>query len=159
MCRILFFSIWFLFHPVHVTMTSIDYVPEMKSYKVFIRMYFDDFLRDCHLEAGDIQNKQFSENNSTSRDVMEKYLKEKIVIKVNEEQLSGKLKEMNLADNQISMTLEYGAGKQPKTITVKNLIMIGLYSDMSNMLIVKINDFEEGLKLTSDLTEQTFKIK
>jgi len=159
MFRILFFSIWFLFHPVHVTMTSIDYIPEMKSYKVFIRMYFDDFLRDCHLDAGDIQNKQFSENNSTSRDVMEKYLKEKIVIKVNEEQLSGKLKEMNLADNQISMILEYGAGKQAKTITVKNLIMIGLYSDMSNMLILKINDFEEGLKLTSDLTEQTFKIK
>jgi len=159
MFRILFFSIWFLFHPVHVTMTSIDYIPEMKSYKVFIRMYFDDFLRDCHLDAGDIQNKQFSENNSTSRDVMEKYLKEKIVIKVNEEQLSGKLKEMNLADNQISMILEYGAGKQAKTITVKNLIMIGLYSDMSNMLILKINDFEEGLKLTSDLTEHTFKIK
>jgi len=159
MFRILFFSIWFLFHPVHVTMTSIDYIPEMKSYKVFIRMYFDDFLRDCHLDAGDIQNKQFSENNSTSRDVMEKYLKEKIVIKVNEEQLSGKLKEMNLADNQISMILEYGAGKQAKTITVKILIMIGLYSDMSNMLIIKINDFEEGLKLTSDLTEQTFKIK
>jgi len=159
MFRILFFSIWFLFHPVHVTMTSIDYIPEMKSYKVFIRMYFDDFLRDCHLDAGDIQNKQFSENNSTSRGVMEKYLKEKIVIKVNEEQLSGKLKEMNLADNQISMILEYGAGKQAKTITVKNLIMIGLYSDMSNMLILKINDFEEGLKLTSDLTEQTFKIK
>ncbi len=159
MFRILFFSIWFLFHPVHVTMTSIDYVPEMKSYKVFIRMYFDDFLRDCHLEAGDIQIKQFSDNNSASRDVMEKYLKEKIVIKVNEEQLSGKLKEMNLADNQISMILEYGAGKQPETITVKNLIMIGLYSDMSNMLIVKVNDFEEGLKLTSDLTEQTFKIK
>jgi hypothetical protein len=159
MCRILFISIWFLFHPVHVTMTSIDYAPEMRSYKVFIRMYFDDFLRDCHLEAGEIQNKLFSENNSSSRNVMEKYLKEKITITVNEEQLSGKLKEMNLVDNEISMNLEYGAGKKPKTITVKNLIMTGLYSDMSNMLIVRINDFEEGLKLTSDLTEQTFKIK
>jgi len=140
-------------------MTSIEYVPELKSYKVFIRMYFDDFLRDCHLEAGDIQNKQFSDNNSASRDVMEKYLKEKIIIKVNDVQLSGKLKEMNLVDNEISMNLEYGAGKQPGTITVKNLIMTGLYSDMSNMLIVKINDFEEGLKLTSDITEKTFKIK
>ena len=27
-------------------MTSIDYVPELKSYKVFVRMYFDDFLRE-----------------------------------------------------------------------------------------------------------------
>jgi hypothetical protein len=37
--------------------------------------------------------------------------------------------------------------------------MTGLYSDQSNMIIVRINDFEEGVKLTSDLTEQTFKIK
>jgi hypothetical protein len=159
MYRILFFSIWFLFHPVHVTITSIDYEPVLKSYRVFIRMYFDDFLRDCHLDAGEIQNKRFSENNSSSRDVMEKYLKEKFIISVNEEQLSGKLKEMNLVDNEISLNLEYGANKKPKTITVKNLIMTGLYSDMSNMLIVRINDFEEGLKLTSDLTEQTFNIK
>jgi hypothetical protein len=26
-------------------------------------------------------------------------------------------------------------------------------------VIVKVNDFEEGVKLTSDFTEQTFKIK
>jgi hypothetical protein len=37
--------------------------------------------------------------------------------------------------------------------------MTGLYGDMSNMILVKINDFEEGIKLTSDITEQSFKIK
>ena len=64
-----------------------------------------------------------------------------------------------LTDNEVSMNLEYKAGKKPKIITVKNLIFTGLYNDMSNMIIVKINDFEEGVRLTSDLTEQTFKIK
>jgi hypothetical protein len=159
MFRTLFFSIWFLFHPVHVTLTSIDYIPELESFKVFVRMYFDDFLRDYKLCGGDIQNSDFSGNNSSSMDVMEKYLGEKIIIKVNEKQLSGKLQDMKLTDNEISMNLKYSTGKKPKTITVKNLIMTGLYSDQSNMIIVRINDFEEGLKLTSDITERTFKIK
>lgn len=159
MFKTLFFSIWLLFHPVHVTLTSIDYVPEMDSFKVFVRMYFDDFLRDNKLNGKEIQNKDFSIDNSSSRDVMEKYLGEKIIIKVNEKQLSGKLRDIKLADNEISMNLEYNAGKKPKTITVKNLIMTGLYSDQSNMIIVKISDFEEGVKLTADKTEQTFKIK
>ena len=122
-------------------------------------MYFDDFLRDYKLCGGDIQNSDFSGNNSSSMDVMEKYLGEKIIIKVNEKQLSGKLQDMKLTDNEISMNLKYSTGKKPKTITVKNLIMTGLYSDQSNMIIVRINDFEEGLKLTSDITERTFKIK
>ena len=159
MLKIFFFSVWLVFHPVHVTLTSIDYIPEMDSFKVFVRMYFDDFLLDCKLNGRDVQNKDFSINNSSSKDVMEKYLGEKIMIKVNEKQLSGKLLDMKLADNEISMNLAYSAGKKPKTITVKNLIMTSLYSDQSNMIIVRINEFEEGIKLTTDLTEQTFKIK
>jgi hypothetical protein len=159
MFKTLFFSIWLLFHPVHVTLTSIDYIPEMDSFKVFVRMYFDDFLRDYKLNGGDIQKEGFSGDNSSSRAVMEKYLGEKIIIKVNEKQLSGKLQDMKLADNEISMNLEYSTVKKPKTITVKNFIMTGLYGDQSNMIIVSINDFEEGVKLTSDKTEQTFKIK
>ncbi len=159
MFKTLFFSIWLLFHPVHVTLTSIDYIPEMDSFKVFVRMYFDDFLRDNKLNGKEIQNKDFSTDNSSSRNVLEKYLAEKVIIEVNEKQLSGKLQDINLVDNEISMNLVYSTGKKPKTITVKNIIMTDLYSDQSNMIIVKISDFEEGVKLTADKTEQTFKIK
>jgi hypothetical protein len=159
MFKTLFFSILLLFHPVHVTITSIDYTPEMDSYKVFVRMYFDDFLRDCAINGGDIQNKDYSGDDSLLKNAMDKYLREKVIIKVNEKQLSGKLKDLKISDNEISMNLEYSSGKKPKTITIKNLIMTGLYPDQANMIIVRVNDFEEGVKLTADITEQTFKIK
>ena len=159
MFKTLFFSIWFAFHPVHVTLTSIDYIPETESFKVFVRMYFDDFVLDCKLNGDVIQKEGFSGRNSSSIEAVEKYLKDKVVIKVNDKQLSGKLHDMNMIDNEVSMNLEFINGKKPKTVTVKNLIMTGLYNDQSNMIIVKVDDFEEGVKLTSDLTEQTFKIK
>ena len=78
---------------------------------------------------------------------------------MNDKQLSARLLDMNMVDNEVSMNLEYDYGKKPKSITVKNLIMTGLYTDQANMVIVRIKDFEEGVKLTSELTEQTFKIK
>ncbi|MEI6048912.1 MAG: DUF6702 family protein [Bacteroidota bacterium] len=159
MFKTLFFSIWLLFHPVHVTITSIDYLPATDSFKVFVRLYFDDFLRDFKLNGGDIQEKDFVNNISSYMGSMEKYIGEKIILKVNETQLSGKLQDMKLIDNEISMNLEYLNGTKPKTVSVKNLMMTGLYADQSNMVIIRINDFEEGVKLTSDLTEQTFKIK
>ena len=159
MFKTLFFSVWFAFHPVHVTLTSIDYIPETESFKVFVRMYFDDFVLDCKLNGDVIQKEGFSGRNSSSIEAVEKYLKDKVVIKVNDKQLSGKLHDMNMIDNEVSMNMEFINGKKPKTVTVKNLIMTGLYNDQSNMIIVKVDDFEEGVKLTSDLTEQTFKIK
>jgi hypothetical protein len=134
-------------------------MPESDLFNVFIRFYFDDFLRDYKSIDQNFQDKDFSDASSSSMNVMEKYIGEKIIITVNEKQISGKLHDMKLIDNEISMNLEYKAGKKPKIITVKNLIFTGLYSDMSNMIIVKIRDFEEGVRLTSDLTEQTFKIK
>ena len=159
MFKILLFSFWLALHPVHVTLTSIDYIPESDSFKVFIRMYFDDFLLDCKLNGYEIQKEGFSGSNSSSMEAMEKYLKSKVLIKVNDKQLSGKLQDMNLIDNEVSMNIGFFNRKKPKTITVKNLIMTGLYNDQANMIIVKVDDFEEGVKLTSELTEQTFKIK
>lgn len=148
-----------LLHPVHVTLTSIEYIPEIDSFKVFVRMNFDDFLRDSKIGGTVIQDKDFSTESASSINQMQKYLEGKVIIKVNGNQLYGKLQNMNLADNDISMNLKYGTGKKPETISVKNLIMTGLYGDMSNMILLKVNDFEEGFKLTSDITEQTFKIK
>jgi hypothetical protein len=153
------FVVWFLFHPVHVTLTSVDYVPQKDSFAVFVRMYFDDFLKDCSLNGNEIMIKDFSVDNHASLAAVEKYLAEMVVLKVNEKQLSGKLQSMKLADNELSMNLDYKAMKKPKVLTVKNLIMTALYNDQSNMVIVKINDFEEGIKLTNSLTEKTFTIK
>jgi hypothetical protein len=159
MFKALLISVWFLMHPVHVTLTSIDFIPDTGTYNVFVRMYFDDFLTDCKLNGNVVDNIDFSAGTSSSRDVMEMYLGKKLIIKVNEKQVSGKLREMKVADNEISMNLEFKGGKKPVTIIVKNLILTDLYADQSNMVIVKVNEFEEGVKLTSDITEQTFNIK
>lgn len=159
MLRVLLISFWFAFHPVHVTLTSIEYIPENDSFSVFVKMYFDDFMRDYKLSFGDIQEKGFSGENPESVEEMLKYLSQKVVLTVNGKKLKGNLKEMNLADKEVSMNLTYGSIKKPKSVVVKNLIMTTLYTDQANMIIVKVNEFEEGVKLTSEMTEQTFKIK
>lgn len=158
MLRILCFSLWIFFHPVHVTLTSIDYAPDNGSFNVFLRMYLDDFLRDYKLSGADIPDTDFSKESASSIVEMEKYLGEKLMITVNEKQLIGKLLDLNMVDNEISMNLEFGSVKNPHTLSVKNLIMTGLYSDQTNMIIVKVNKYEEGIKLTSDRTEHSFKI-
>jgi hypothetical protein len=65
---------------------------------------------------------------------------------------------MDLSDNELRMNLVFGAAGKVNSITVKNLIMTSLYSDQANMIIVKVNDFEEGVRLTSLETEKRFEI-
>jgi len=156
MLKTLALSAWFVLHPVHVTLTSIDHIADTDSLKVFVRMYYDDFLLDYSLSGRIWPDENSTADKAFPADLMNNYLDEKVNIIVNNKQLKGKLLNLILEDNEISMNLLYRSEKKPRIITVRNLIMTGLYDDQANMTIIRINDFEEGVMLTPLKTEQTF---
>jgi len=159
MIKLIFLSIWFIIHPVHVSLLSIDYAPDQNSLNVFIKIYYDDFLTDSGIGEKETGSMKFPDSSSFTGDHIGKYINEKVRIIVNGRQLEGKLGDFNLADNELTMNLSYGSVNNISTITVKNLIMTGLYADMANMLIIRVHDFEKGVRMTPEETEQTFNIK
>ena len=123
-------------------------------------MYFDDFLIDYRLNyTYDSIVVNSSQTNRFPEELMSKYLNDKINISVNNKQLKGKLLNMVLTDNEISSNLLFKTDKNPKSITIRNQIMTDLYNDQANMTIVRVSDFEEGVKLTPDKREQLFILK
>jgi hypothetical protein len=159
MIKTLFFSIWLITHPVHVSMLSLDYSAEKESFNAFLKVYFDDFLRDSGLSGDSQKTLMFSVNDPRVKDMIAKYVNDKVRISVNDKQLSGTVNDFNLADNELKMNLSFGSARKIKTVTVRNMILTALYNDQANMIIIKVNDFEEGIKLTTDEPEQTFRIK
>lgn len=158
MLKILALSFWLVFHPVHVTLTSIDHVTNTDSLKVFVRMYYDDFLLDCSLSGLKLPDGAEQFENTFPTDLMTDYLDKKVNIIINNKQLTGQLLNLTLEDNEISMNLLYRSDREPRVITVKNKIMTELYSDQANMTIIRINNFEEGIMLTPLRTEETFEL-
>ena len=158
MLKILALSVWLVFHPVHVTLTSIDHVTNTDSLKVFVRMYYDDFLLDYSLSGFKLPDGEEQFENSFPSDLMSDYLDKKVNIIINNKQLTGQLLNLTLEDNEISMNLLYRSDKKPRVITVENKIMTELYSDQANMTIIRINNFEEGIMLTPLKTEETIEL-
>ena len=144
---------WFMFHPVHVTLTSVDYAPEDDGLKVFIKLYLDDFLLDAEQDENSFL---IDKNNST--EIIEKYINQKLVIKANNKTLTGKVNTFEVFDEEVKIYMEYEIFEKPEALLVRNLIMTELYNDQSNLMIIKIDNFEEGFKFTSEITEQVFKI-
>jgi hypothetical protein len=160
MIKILTLSIWLFAHPVHVTLTSIDHVKGTDSLKVFVRMYYDDFLLDyILLDSGNEAVKNMASDQTFPEGLMNNYLNKKVNIIVNNKELKGKLLNLTMSNNEVSANLLYSSAKKPKVVTIRNLIMTDLYTDQANMTIVRINDIEEGVKLSSETTEHTFKLK
>ncbi len=122
-------------------------------------MEFDDFLKDLQTIDDDRNlNKIFSKQPFPT-DLINMYFNSKVFIYVNKKLLIGKLLSANLTDNEIILNLIYKSDKKPKSITVRNMILTGWYSDQSNLMIIRVINFEKGIKLTPEHNEETFNIK
>ena len=146
-------------HPGHVTMTSIDYVQGSDSLKVSCRMEFEDFLKDLQTIDDDRNLRRLFNNQPFPSDLINQYFNSKVFIYVNDKLLIGKLLSAILVDNDINLHLIYRLSKKPKRVTVRNIILTGWYSDQTNLMIIRINNFENGIKLTPGHTEETLIIK
>ena len=145
-----------MLHPVHVTLTSVDYAPKDGLVNVFVKMYLDDFLLDAEQYEG-----VFLKDNRKSKKITEKYINQKFVIKANNKTLKGKINNFEVIkslEDEIKVYMEYKTSTKPKELLVRNLIMTELYEDQSNLVIIKIDNFEEGFKFTSEITEKVFKV-
>lgn len=159
MLKILFCAIWFIIHPIHLSLLSIDYVAEKETVNVFLRLYYDDFLLDSGFKAGHENGMDKIADTLAFRDLITGYANEKVNIIVDGRHFPVNLNRYNLSDNELSMNMSFKVSGNISTVMVRNLIMTSLYSDQANMVIVKAPDYEEGVRLTPEMTEQTFEIK
>ena len=95
MLKILILPILLIFHPVHVTLTTIDQVQGTDTMKVFFRMYYDDFLLDYKLFDPDLNLEKLSVNQSFPADLANKYFNDKVHIYINNKLLTGKVLTVN----------------------------------------------------------------
>ncbi len=141
MLKALAISLWLIMQPGHVTMTSIDYVQGTDSLKVFCRMDFHDFLKDLQTIDDDRNLIRLFSKQPFPTDLINQYFNSKVFIYVNKKLLIGKLITVNLTDNEISLNLIYKSDKKPKSITVRNMILTGWFSDQSNLTYNKDKQF------------------
>jgi hypothetical protein len=159
MLRALIIPLWLIMNPGHVTMTSIDYVQGTDSLKVSCRMYFDDFLKDLQTIDDDRNLRTIFSKQPFPTDLINMYFNSKVFIYINKKLLIGKLLNVNLTDDEIILNLIYKSDKKPKSITVRNKILTGWFSDQTNLTILRINNFEKGIKFTPEHDEETLIIK
>lgn len=156
MIKILIFQILLTVNPVHLSMTSIEHIPGTDSLKVMIKMNYDLFLRDFQTIDDDRDLDKLYGYKPFPADFVNNYINSKVSIYINNKLLKGKLLAMDLDKGEMNLKFLYRSVKKPRKITVRNTILAGLHSDQENLTIIKINDFETGIKLTPEHIEETF---
>ena len=159
MLNVLIFYTLVLFHPTHVTLTSINQAPGSDTLKVFFRMYYDDFLNDYKLYDPDYNFEKISGKTTIPDDRINKYFNDKVRIYINHKLLTGTLTNVSNNYYEISLDLLYISDKNPGKFKIRNKVMTRLYSDQTNMVFININKYEDTMRLTSKHDVETRDLK
>jgi hypothetical protein len=136
-----------------------EFFVEKDLFEVFIKMNYDDFVADYWYSINDDQVFESNGKIDTTIVLVSKYLNDKVQIFADDKKLKGQLKNIESANGELKMNVEYKLNKRAKRFKVKNHILADVYNDQSNLLIYRYKDFEEGIKLTPEKREHIFKVK
>lgn len=138
-------SFFNMMHPVHVSITNVDYLQDENKVELSIKVFKDDFqLLFVHLYQLNIDFNNIEKDFSSQEKIntyFSNHLKVNIDDKVNKEL---RYKGVKKNDESIWFLYEIEVSSAPNSIEFINTILLDLYLDQKNMLIFNYNNKEEG---------------
>lgn len=159
MLKFLILNIFLYFHPVHVTLTTINQVQDSDTLKVICRIYYDDFQLDYKLFYPEFTRGNDNDTTHYPHAMLNEYFNGRVQIYINNKLLSGILSDVTINNYEILLSLIYLSDKKPRNFRIRNQIMTSIYSDQANMVYLNINKYEDAIKLTVDKVEAGIRLK
>jgi hypothetical protein len=159
MLKIFFLSLLVFLQTENPTFMGMECFPAKGQIKIVLKLNYNDFIFDYRVTINDDQNFDPSAEIDTAEVLVSKYLANRVQIFADDKKLKGQITNIESANGELSLDLLFNYNKRAKRFKVKNTILTDLHKNQSNLLIFKYNDFEEGVKLTLEKTEQTFTVK
>lgn len=137
-------------HKYYISVTQINYIKDKESVQITSRIFIDDF--ENILRARYDENITLAGKNEpkTIDYYVEKYLEEKIAIKINNENTNITFIGKEYEGDIMRCYLEIEDVKAIKSIEVSNRILFDLFEDQQNIVKTKINSKQKSVIHTSD---------
>lgn len=134
-------------HKYYISVTQIDYIEETQSVQITSRIFIDDFeklLRDRYDESITLAGK---EESKTVDLYMERYLKEKLKIKINSEVSNLVFIGKKYDADVVKCYLEIVDIEKITTFEVSNKTLFDVFEDQQNIVKTKINSKQKSFIL------------
>ena len=136
-------------HPIHLTVTNIEYNPKTKNLDISIRLFINDFEKILYIQNG-VQTNICSENENHNADkLINNYITNHLRIEINNETISSKkfiLKKKKKEDITLWLYYSIKYKKSIKSVKIENSLMDDLYKDQKNLLIFTYKNQQKPMK-------------
>ncbi|GAA4238395.1 hypothetical protein GCM10022291_28700 [Postechiella marina] len=135
-------------HKYYISVTQVEYIPEKKSVQVITRIFIDDLERLIQERYDETIVLAEDAESSDVNLYIERYLREKIKIKINNNDLNfafiGKEYDLDI----VRCYIEVEQINNIKSIEVVNKVLFDLYPEQQNIIKLKVNSKQKSFILT-----------
>ncbi len=144
-------------HPIHITVTNIEPNASKACFEVSIKVFTDDLEHAISLQ---LKENIGLLNNKPSLNIAElflQYINDEFKILVNSKEIhKSKVQfiKYTVIDNTTWLYFEFKIPSKIEQISIYNNLLNQLYPDMTNLVIIKWKQDEQGLTFTKNSTQQ-----
>ncbi len=140
-------------------MSSMEYIPGEKGYKITVRMYSDDLLLDL-VNMYEIKDEHIDDNVYCGPDdIYEDYINERLKFVADGQQYKARLEESEKLEIETVMRLFIECHEEINTLDIHNTILKGIYPDQVNLFIYKDDTNEMALRFTAAYSREQLELK
>lgn len=142
-------AVFFSLHPIHVSVTEIEYDEKDRALEIMMRVFVDDLeltLRESFSDpALDVLDPA---NNKRVDELVAKYLADHFKITLDNKPQQAHYLGREREGEAFIFYVEVRNVSKWNTITVRNEVIMGTYDDQSNIIHVYVNDQVRSARLT-----------
>ena len=136
-----------LIHPIHVSVTSMEYQDTDQEFKVAFRIFYDDFESIIGIKYG-VQLRLGTPYEMQDGPVYyTRYISEKFIFEADGQMLKPEFQYKEIIDFSIWLYYKYQCPEDIQRMVIKNELMMDMFDDQTNLMIIKYRDFEKGYTL------------
>lgn len=136
-------------HPLHISVTEVDYNEKVKALQLTSRIFIDDLELAIRSSLGKPDLDLLDPGNGQTTDALvKKYLEEMIQIRVDKKLVSVRYLGHEIEGPAMICYIEGENVKKMATIEITNRVILETHNDQSNLVNVNFNDKVKSLRLT-----------
>lgn len=154
----LIYSIVLWLHPVHISVTEINYNEKSKSLQIVSRIFIDEMELGVRsqLKQPDLDLLE-PKNGSTTQTMIQNYLAQHLKIKMDGKPAKQNFLGFEREDVSLVCYIEIENVRKLKTLEVMNDVVTEIHDDQSNLVHVTYKGPVKSVRLNRDKTFEIFK--
>lgn len=132
------------FHPVHVSITSIEYSEEKSSFEVSFKLFWDDFEAIIASKYDVLLNLGKEDEKKNKEIYFTRYISERFSFVVDGVKLKPEYRMDRINEASIWLYYSYLGGPGINKIEIDNRLMLDMFDDQTNLLMLKLGKIEKG---------------